>query len=413
MSRLTPQKPVHRRILSSANPSFLVSESHVDIGLQNIELATLCIDYLNLPSFTCSPSNETVLNGDYGFMEYALVYWLRHFETALAFCEHLEEQTVLLAESLDRLLEHHWMSPKFNFPISQKVKESLHCFEELPFYNKLEQTVASTRKQLTFFGEMKEEEIALDFLKGLAAIRASIEKVTSIDDDIVKEDLEHKYGNKVFKCSRFSCHYFASGFSTAAERDKHVGKHVRPYRCREEHCTGFIWGFTAAKDLEKHMQTVHSSLADEIKEFPTDREVEMSNSGFTPVEAAAFLDNIAKQDSEINRAHLGLNDELTPDLSQSLGSLKSTEMTCSYCGKAFTKKYNLTSHLNTHTDIRPFACQICDAKFARKSDYERHSRSHSAKNFNCAACGKKFSRADMVTMHHKSQRGQRCLKRLM
>ena len=50
------------------------------------------------------------------------------------------------------------------FVVSKRNSERLQFFKAFPFYDKLEQTVVSTRKQLRFLGEMRKEEIALDLV---------------------------------------------------------------------------------------------------------------------------------------------------------------------------------------------------------------------------------------------------------
>jgi hypothetical protein len=49
---------------------------------------------------------------------------------------------------------------------------------------------------------------------------------------------------------------------------------------------------------------------------------------------------------------------------------------CSYCGKQFTRKYNLQGHIRAHKGERPYDCSVCATAFTRKADLERHKKIH-------------------------------------
>ena len=103
------------------------------------------------------------------------------------------------------------------------------------------------------------------------------------------------------------------------------------------------------------------------------------------------------------------------------------------CGSSFTQKGNLKKHVSMH-EVDPnlkyrFNCDICEKKFARKSYVMMHMVIHESSEdlkyrFNCDICKKKFARKGNLKIHmliHESnpecttifeQRRQRDVKNL-
>ncbi|KXS19944.1 hypothetical protein M427DRAFT_152364 [Gonapodya prolifera JEL478] len=72
---------------------------------------------------------------------------------------------------------------------------------------------------------------------------------------------------------------------------------------------------------------------------------------------------------------------------------------CNYCGRTFTRIYNLKSHELIHTGHRRFSCDICGISFQRNFDLKRHSRLHTnVRSFVCN-CGQTFLRSDGLQRH--------------
>ncbi|KAI9204463.1 uncharacterized protein BJ171DRAFT_107071 [Polychytrium aggregatum] len=82
-----------------------------------------------------------------------------------------------------------------------------------------------------------------------------------------------------------------------------------------------------------------------------------------------------------------------------------TKYTCPRpgCGKTFTRKGNLESHLNSHDGRKAYKCEICDIFFVRQNDKRRHDKKHvpgaNGKMYECEDCHSTFSRKDALIRH--------------
>ncbi|KAF4518403.1 hypothetical protein B566_EDAN017800 [Ephemera danica] len=73
---------------------------------------------------------------------------------------------------------------------------------------------------------------------------------------------------------------------------------------------------------------------------------------------------------------------------------------CNECHKLL-KPSSYRQHLKTHTGVKPFGCEVCDAKFTRKGDVERHIRivHNKQKPFGCHRCPRSFGDKKNLRWH--------------
>jgi len=376
----------------------------------------LCIDYLNLPALAEAPSESSVLKGEYAFLDYAVLYWVRHLEAGLECISSEDSLLQELAESLEVFINQHWTFPKARFNISNRNSERLKFFEPYEFHEKLQQATVSIRKQLTFFGTMEKREIALDLSDIIVRVRALLEQtLLCTTNDSTRKDLCLKYGDRIFKCPRFSCQSFTNGFDTADKRDRHVDRHERPFRCTELACPGFTFGFASEYERARHFRDMHSTQTKESEEFPTEQDIQADIKSYAPQDQQLEVQPapIIVQDPEPEQ-----EPQTIPAQRRSQTKQVKRDFICKYCSKVFTKKYNLTSHLRSHSNERPHQCEVCSQAFARESDRQRHMLTHGEGKYKCGGtlsdgtswgCGQSFTRSDILSSHHKSKFGQMCL----
>ncbi|KAJ3125432.1 hypothetical protein HK101_005926 [Irineochytrium annulatum] len=78
---------------------------------------------------------------------------------------------------------------------------------------------------------------------------------------------------------------------------------------------------------------------------------------------------------------------------------------CTYegCERTFPRRYNLNSHMLSHTGERPYCCiqAGCGVKFARRHDLRRHERTmhDETRPFGCATCSHRFAKLELLNRH--------------
>ena len=80
-----------------------------------------------------------------------------------------------------------------------------------------------------------------------------------------------------------------------------------------------------------------------------------------------------------------------------------TQWTCLYCNKTFQQSSNYKNHMRTHSDERPYVCEICDIGFKERYHLKKHllfKHTNEAKE-KCRHCGKRFKDSTAVRAHER------------
>ncbi|KAM9415240.1 uncharacterized protein ACWYII_024206 isoform 1-T2 [Salvelinus alpinus] len=103
--------------------------------------------------------------------------------------------------------------------------------------------------------------------------------------------------------------------------------------------------------------------------------------------------------------HPPLTTTTLPDPSTSLLALETTTGDhfgpCPHCGRFFKSCSRMRTHIQAHSGLKPFKCDLCPKTFAYNRCVTRHRITHSArKPYTCLRCGKSYTLLGSLQTHH-------------
>lgn len=92
-----------------------------------------------------------------------------------------------------------------------------------------------------------------------------------------------------------------------------------------------------------------------------------------------------------------------------------SQWTCNVCGKTFAQNSNYKNHIRTHSEERPFVCDICCIGFKERYHLKKHTLFKHTRELNeqCGHCGKRFKDSTAVRAHeriHSDARPYICIR---
>ncbi|XP_053401911.1 zinc finger protein 236-like isoform X2 [Mercenaria mercenaria] len=242
---------------------------------------------------------------------------------------------------------------------------------------------------------------------------------TFVSMGVLRQHLRTHTGVKEFKCS--VCHAM---FTTNGSLTRHMNIHVsiKPYKC--PFC---LEGFRTASICKKHMKEHTGGDADgeedEDEDHHGQQEDEVTVPAITPKKRRAQIVEIPQSVVKSVSQDMNLSEKLLVESASErdrISEVKELDLQhqekhtheCPHCPKSFKKPSDLVRHIRIHTGEKPFACGICGRTFTVKSTLDSHMKTHGGleKTIRCHICGSMFSTKGSLKVHMRLHTGAKPFK---
>lgn len=219
-----------------------------------------------------------------------------------------------------------------------------------------------------------------------------------LDCPVIDPVMENS-GEYVEMVPQFNCNLCPRKFFQKQDLYVHIKDHFKPIVCKLCEKT-----FVGDKKYVFHMQSAHKITVEytekdsdikadrppKLMKCPFCREVFQKNDFFKlHIESHPLVILPFVEDNNVEKI--------------SAAQTNNKLFICDLCKKTFTKKGNLSYHLNIHSGNHPFACNECDKTFAHKAGLINHKRRHTGDQpYPCPYCDRRFGQSTDLRRHRRS-----------
>ncbi|XP_046455032.1 zinc finger protein 236-like isoform X2 [Daphnia pulex] len=210
-------------------------------------------------------------------------------------------------------------------------------------------------------------------------------------------------GTKAFECP-VCCKKLASQASLVLHQRLHTGQ--RPYCC--QFCGK---QFRHRSYFKVHLQAHQRSAKSKTKTALTSEEPRIASDS---LKTGANMSVTLAEPLELTESGIlprqPVNAQLFSRSEEKNGTRQIRPFKCLQCGAAFKKSAHLNQHIQTHSGLKPFTCNICLRNFVSKWVLKAHHLTHertSAPNFQCSECNRSFTTRGTLNRHKASHSDSR------